>query len=114
LVACLINWGFGLVVGAIFAKEVAKKVRGLDYRHLVAATYCGYVVWHGGLSGSIPLALATGGDVLKTASGGVLTSAIPISETIFSVYNIAIILAIAVTLPLLLVFMAPKKEDIIE
>lgn len=114
LVACLINWGFGLVVGAIFAKEVAKKVRGLDYRHLVAATYCGYVVWHGGLSGSIPLALATGGDALKTASGGVLTSVVPISETIFSAYNITIILAIAITLPILLVFMAPKKQDIVE
>ena len=30
--ACLINWGFGLVIGAIFAKELAKEVDGVDYR----------------------------------------------------------------------------------
>jgi short-chain fatty acids transporter len=34
-VASLINWGFGLIVGALFAKEVAKRVPGSDYRLLV-------------------------------------------------------------------------------
>ncbi len=24
-IACILNWGFGLVIGAIFAKEIAKK-----------------------------------------------------------------------------------------
>ena len=27
-IACALNWGFGLVIGAIFAKEIAKKVKG--------------------------------------------------------------------------------------
>lgn len=35
-VACAINWGFGLVLGAMFAREVARRVRGTDYRLLVA------------------------------------------------------------------------------
>ena len=47
-----INWGFGLVIGALFAREVARHVR-VDYRLLVASAYSGFVVWHGGLSGSI-------------------------------------------------------------
>ena len=29
-VACWLNWGFGLIVGAIFAKEIAKKLSGVD------------------------------------------------------------------------------------
>ena len=31
--ACWLNWGFGLIVGVIFAKEIAKKLKGVDYRH---------------------------------------------------------------------------------
>ena len=55
LIACWINWGFGLVIGALFAKEIAKKVPTVDYRLLIASAYSGMIIWHGGLSGSIPL-----------------------------------------------------------
>lgn len=58
-IACILNWGFGLVIGAIFAKEIAKKVKGVDYRLLIASAYTGFLVWHGGLSGSIPLQVAS-------------------------------------------------------
>ena len=60
LTASWINWGFGLVVGALFAKELARQVR-VDYRLLVASAYSGFVVWHGSLAGSVPLAIATSG-----------------------------------------------------
>ena len=36
-VACWINWGFGLIVGVIFAKEIARKLLGVDYRLLIAS-----------------------------------------------------------------------------
>lgn len=62
MVGCLLNWGFGLVIGAVFAKALAKRVRGVDYPLLVASAYSGFLVWHGGLSGSIPLTLSTGGE----------------------------------------------------
>lgn len=62
--ACWINWGFGLIVGVIFAKEIAKKVKNVDYRLLIASSYSGFVVWHAGLSGSIPLTMATPGEAL--------------------------------------------------
>ena len=55
LIACWINWGFGLVLGALFAKEIAKKVPNVDYRLLIASAYSGFIIWHGGLGGSIPL-----------------------------------------------------------
>ena len=30
-IACIINWGFGFVVGVMFAKEVARRIKGSDY-----------------------------------------------------------------------------------
>ncbi|MFA9424352.1 MAG: TIGR00366 family protein, partial [Sedimentibacter sp.] len=61
VVACWINWGFGLVIGALLAREIAKEVKGIDYRLLIATAYSGFVVWHGGISGSIPLQVANAG-----------------------------------------------------
>ncbi|MFP3380607.1 TIGR00366 family protein, partial [Bacillus sp. SIMBA_069] len=58
LVASWINWGFGLVIGALFAKELAKKVENVDYRLLIASAYSGFLIWHGGISGSTPLTIA--------------------------------------------------------
>lgn len=43
-VASWLNWGFGLVVGALLAKSIAKKVKGVDYRLLIASAYSGFVV----------------------------------------------------------------------
>ncbi len=113
LVASFINWGFGLVIGAIFAKEVAKRVKGVDYPLLIAAAYSGFLIWHAGMSGSIPLTLATGGASLVTQTAGALTEAgIPTSQTIFSSYNLIIVAIILVTLPILLALMHPKGDKV--
>lgn len=104
-----VNWGFGLVVGAIFAKSLARKVPNVDYPLLVAAAYSGFVIWHGGFSGSIPLTLSSGGENLQKLSGGVLTEAVPLSDTIFASYNLIILGALIVILPLVNRLMHPKK-----
>ncbi|WP_121756757.1 short-chain fatty acid transporter [Helicobacter felis] len=114
MVASLINWGFGLVVSAIFAKEMAKKVRGVDYRLLIASAYSGFVVWHGGLSGSIPLTLASGGEALSKSTAGILHGSIPASATIFAPFNLMIVGIILCGLPFLLAFVHPKNQDTIE
>jgi len=105
LAASWINWGFGLVVGALFAKELARLVR-VDYRLLVASAYSGFIVWHGGLAGSIPLAVATPGHPFEA-----LTGIIPTSETIFSTMNLAILLALFIAVPLVNRLMLPDAED---
>ena len=112
--ACAINWGFGLVIGAIFAKEVAKKLKGVDYRLLIASAYSGFLVWHGGLSGSIPLQLASGGADLAKQTSGVITEAIPTSLTIFSPMNLFIMAGLLIILPLVNYAMFPSKEEIVE
>ena len=109
-IACWINWGFGLIVGAIFAKEIARQVKGVDYRLLIASAYSGFVVWHSGLSASIPLAMATEGPSLVEVSRGAITSAIPIGETIFATYNLLIVFAIIVALTVVNTLMHPAPE----
>jgi len=95
LAASWINWGFGLVIGALFARQLARAVPRVDYRLLIASAYSGFVIWHGGLSGSVPLTIATPGHFTENLIG-----VVPTSETIFSVYNIAIVVALFVVIPL--------------
>ncbi len=108
-IASWINWGFGLVVGALLGKEMAKKVTGVDYRLLIAGAYIGFLTWHGGLAGSIPLAVATKTDWSYELTGGIMAS-----ETIFAPFNILITLILVITLPFLVRFMMPPKEEVFE
>ncbi|WP_099363526.1 short-chain fatty acid transporter [Fredinandcohnia onubensis] len=94
-IACLINYGFGLVVGALFAIHVARQVPSADFRILVAGAYSGFLVWHGGFSASIPLTVATSGHFLEEKMG-----VIPVSETLFSPANLFIVAALVITLPI--------------
>lgn len=112
-IACWINWGFGLIVGAIFAKEIAKQVKGVDYRLLIASAYSGFVVWHAGLSASIPLAMATEGASLVEVSRGAIQHAIPISQTLFATYNILIVFLVIVALTVVNTLMHPKADKVI-
>ena len=111
-VACWLNWGFGLIVGVIFAKEIARKLPGVDYRLLIASAYSGFVVWHAGLSGSIPLTMATPGDALSNATNGVLTSPVPVSQTILNPYNLCIVALVIVALVVVNSLMHPKQNAI--
>src|SRR6185295_11739117 len=82
-----LNWGFGLVVGALVAREVAKKVRDVDFGLLVAAAYMGNMVWASGLSSSIALASATPGSPLNIIERETQRIT-PLDETIFTAYNL--------------------------
>ncbi len=108
-IASWLQWGFGLVVGALLAREVAKAVKGVDYGMLVAAGYAGFVVWHAGISGSIPLAIATKGHIVEQTTG-----IVPVAETIFASWNLILAWFIILTLPILFYFMARDKKDAVE
>ncbi|GAA1617386.1 short-chain fatty acid transporter [Brevibacterium sanguinis] len=109
-VASLITWGLGLVVGALLAREVAVQARRrgikVHFPLLVAAGYSGMVVWHMGYSGSGPLTAATPDSFLADSLGGEI---VPVSETIFSTWNLLAILGVIVVCSILFYLIAPKQ-----
>lgn len=88
-----LNWGFSLIFSAMLAKEVARRVRGVDYRAVAASAFLGLgSVWAQGLSGSAALQMATKSalpqDIRAIVEGGtgggrIPGGIIPLSKTIF-------------------------------
>ncbi len=112
LLACWINWGFGLIVGALLAKQMAKKIRGIHYGLLVASAYSGFLIWHAGLSGSIPLKVAqAANNFMSEITGGEI---IPVSETIFTWQSLLICVVLLSTLPIMNMMMMPHTGEIVE
>ncbi len=110
-ICSFINWGFGLVVGGLLALQVAKRNRKADFPYLIAAAYSGFVVWHMGLSGSIPLVIATakhGQNFIEKMTGAV----VPVSQSIFQPFNLIPLVLLIVTLPILMALIHPKEEEI--
>ena len=108
-ICCWLNWGFGLIAGALLAKEVARRVKDVDYPLLIASAYSGFVIWHAGLSGSIPLQIG--------ASGGTeilgVTYQVPTSQTIFHPVNLGMVLVILILMPLVNYAMHPDAAHTI-
>lgn len=62
LLSSWVNWGFSLIFSAVLAQEIARRVKGVDYRALAAASFLGLgSVWAQGLSGSAALQMASVG-----------------------------------------------------
>jgi short-chain fatty acids transporter len=131
LVACLtalINWGLGLIVGALLAREVGTSLsrRGIraHYPLLCAAGYMGLLVWHGGLSGSAPLSMTTAQGAAKVLPAEAMATlraqvrpgsdpeqGIPLTETIGSPLNLLITGGLVLGVPLLLMLLAPRSAE---
>ncbi len=84
------NWGFSLIFSAVLAREVARRVAGVDYRALAAASLLGLgSIWAQGLSGSAALQMATPGALqpqireIVSAGGVVPGGIISFRDTIF-------------------------------
>jgi short-chain fatty acids transporter len=114
----LVNWSLGLVGGALFAREAGRiaKRKGwaLHYPILCAAGYTGLMTWHGGLSGSAPLKVATEagmveilGAPLAAAAGG----AIPLSSTLFGRLNVIVSVGLWLLGPLLMMALTPRAGE---
>ncbi|MBI4369767.1 MAG: short-chain fatty acid transporter [Elusimicrobia bacterium] len=80
-----VHWGLGLVGSSVMVRYIALRTQKVHYPLLVACGYFGLgALWHAGLSGSAPLLAATPGHFLKDSLG-----LVPLSETIFSSWNLA-------------------------
>jgi len=107
-IACWLNWGFGLIVAALMAREIAKRVR-VDFGWLVAAAYSGFLIWASGLSSSIALAQATPGSELNIVYRLTGTS-IPLSQSIFAPFNLVPVAVLLILIPLIYSMMQPPQS----
>ena len=107
--ASLLNWGFGLVIGAILAREVARQVR-VDFGWLVAAAYSGFAVWASGISSSIALTQATHGNALNIVEK-ITGQSLPLSDTVFATFNWLPTLLIVLIMPVVFIAIRPADND---
>jgi len=86
-----IHWGLSLVGGAMLLRHVARAQPRVDYRLLVTCAYLGMgTTWHAGLSGSVPLLMATPGHFLEATTG-----LVPLATTTFSPFNLTLAVLVA-------------------
>jgi len=116
----LLNWGLGLIIGALLAREVGRiarlENRQIHYPIVCAAGYTGLGVWHAGFSGSAPLAAADGAQLAKILGPETAQSigSLDLTATIGSTLNLTVIALCLVLIPLTLFLLAPKESKDIE
>ncbi|WP_156289448.1 short-chain fatty acid transporter [Oceanobacillus salinisoli] len=109
-IGSLLNWGFGLIIGGIVAQKLAIRVKGVHYPLIIAAGYSGFALYGSGLSGTVPVTIATPGHFLEENMG-----IISLGDTIFSTPMLLTTLAVLILLPLVNAKLHPKKkEEIVE
>ena len=112
LVSSWFNWGFSLIFSAVLALEVARRVEGVDYRALAAASFLGLgSIWAQGLSGSAALQMATPGALQPqireiVASGDVVPGGIiGFGDTIF-LWQSLVSVAVEIVVVVLVIWLA--------
>ena len=108
-VLSLLNWGLGLVSGALVARQVAKRLAGAHFGYLIAASYMGFIVWTQGLSSSIALAntdTSSPINVIHKMTGTI----VPLKLTIFQPYSWISAIAVLILLALAIRRMEPAHS----
>lgn len=105
----LLNWGLGLVAGALVARQVAKRLNGAHFGYLIATGFMGYIIWTQGLSSSIALAntdTSSPINVIHKMTG----TTVPLRLTIFQPYNWIAVLVVVVLIAIAIWRMEPKQS----
>lgn len=104
----MISFGW-LVITCVLARELALRVKGVNYPFLIACAYFSFNSWVLGLSSSIPLLLNSENNFLIEA--GLLSNVIPTSYTLGSSLNIAMMALMVIGAPLVMLLLRPKTAD---
>ena len=113
MVAAVISWAIGLIVGAIMAKRVAyecqRKGIAVHYPLLAAAGYTSLMVYHGGLTSSVSLMMADA-SLIPAAWEPQYRRPVSLSETIFSLANIVTTGTLLLVVPVVMGLLHPKEN----
>ena len=103
------NWAASVVASALFVPFIARRNPKADIRLMIAAAYMGMgTVWHGGLSGSAPLILATPGNPILES--GIIDRLMPVNETLFLPFNLVYLVVVFVVGLVMLWILHPRKD----
>lgn len=110
-----VHWGFSLIMGAIFAREMGKvahrKGMAVHYPLLAVAGYMGLgLTWHWGISGSAPLQLTDANNIGEGTGFEFLASTVPAAETIFHPYALTLTALSIVFATAVLYVLAPSGD----
>lgn len=127
MIMAFINWGLGLIFGAIFARKIGEHCQNnniqINYPLIGTAGYVGLMIWHGGISGSAPIKVSENNH-LKSIMSGIsdseiirnLPEKIGFDLTIFSYSNLITYGILLITIPLVFWILqkrsTPQKEPI--
>jgi short-chain fatty acids transporter len=107
MTAAWLHWGLGLIAGPIFLQFLIRKHPRLDYRLAVAAGYLGSTcTWHAGLSGSVPLLMATPKNFMEAEVG-----LVPVSLTTFSAFNLALTFIVVCVMTIMVRRLYPRSPE---
>ncbi|THE09521.1 short-chain fatty acid transporter [Bacillus timonensis] len=103
-----LGWYFGPVVTSLYARALGQNVKGVDYRLLAAVSYASFTISLTGISGTIPLFVATEGSFTELL-GGIYT----LDQTTFSVLNMVTAFAIVIVSTIIFYFIGKNKKEIV-
>ncbi|OBG79948.1 short-chain fatty acid transporter [Mycobacterium sp. E802] len=108
-VLSLLNWGLGLVAGALVARQVARRFTDAHFGYLIAAAFMGFIVWTQGLSSSIALANTDSSSPINVIHK-ITGITVPLSQTIFQPYSWLSVIVVLAVLALAIWRMAPAQS----
>src|SRR5271170_1946954 len=110
MLTSLISWGLSLIFSGLLVRELAHRVKGMDYRAAGAAAYLGLgAVWAMGLSSSAAMMMATKSSLPPSLFS--ISGLIPLTQTLFLWQSIATT-AILITLSVVICYVStPSAEN---
>jgi short-chain fatty acids transporter len=110
MLTSLIHWGLSLIIGGLFVRELAHRVKGLDYRAAGAAAYLGLgAVWALGLSSSAAMMMATKSSIPPSLFS--ISGLIPLTQTLFLWPSIVTTVVLIVLSVLIAYLSTPSAEN---
>jgi len=109
MLTSLLSWGLSLIFSGLLVREMAQRVRGMDYRAAGGAAYIGLgTVSMLGLSSSAAMLMATRSSIPPALLN--ISGLIPLTQTIFLWQSLAVIVVLVTVSTLVAYLSAPPAE----
>jgi short-chain fatty acids transporter len=110
MLTSLISWGLSLIFSGLLTRELARRVKGMDYRAAGAVAYLGLgATWALGLSSSAAMLMATKSAIPPALFA--VSGVIPLRQTLFLPESLALAAILIVVSVAIAYFSAPSEAS---